>query len=106
MRLPIKGKHVMLTHRVKVDILYDNHLVISFFEDCTIQNFFEISRVSAGEIFPCPSNAMWRAQKSDPFGIFADRFEKRMDQVSHTRIGIRFAFGSSGYAWCGEKCIS
>ena len=60
MHATIERQHVMLTERVEVDVLYDNHLITAFLvENSTTKNAHSILLVTARQVKHGPGHTQW-----------------------------------------------
>jgi len=43
----VEGQHVVFTHTVELDVAHDNHLVVVYIEERTVDQLFQIDAVTA-----------------------------------------------------------
>lgn len=81
-----EGKEVVLTERVALDVFHDDHTVGVGREQCTVDDFFEVLRVSRCQKRHGFAAALRRALQSGSARIFADGFDDVLEELIHTRI--------------------
>jgi hypothetical protein len=80
-RLPEERQHVVLAHRVELDVAHDDHLRCAFgIEDGVVHDVIEGRGVAAREEVHCLRDAQGRAYETFPIGVLADLHELFTDE--------------------------
>ena len=96
MDLAEEGQHVVLTERVEVDILDDNHLAILLTEHRRAEDLLRVFARSRGEEAHSLSDTLGCLHQTLTLGIFAQQAEDLVVVVTQSGFGSLFALRDVG----------
>ena len=91
-----EGQHVVLTERVEVDILDDNHLTILLTEHRRAEDLLRVFVRTRGEEAHSLSNTLGCLHQALTLGIFAQQAEDLVVVVAQSGFGSLFALRDEG----------
>ena len=92
MSLADEGHHVMLTERIELDVLHDNHLLVVFMEHRRAQNRLGVEVVAIGEEEHGLGDALRALEQSLAFGILAQELEDGLVVLRHLGHALLIVF--------------
>ena len=96
MDLAEEGQHVVLTERIEVDILDDDHLTILLAEHRRAEDLLRVFARSRGEEAHSLSDALGCLHQALTLGIFAQQAEDLVVVVAQSGFGSLFALRDEG----------
>src|ERR1700722_6196013 len=97
MTLSKERQQMVLAQTIEFNVLYDDHVVVTHAEHCSIKKFFRILPVAARQISECLLKSLWCPAQPFAIRIFPDQRKHLPHQVCDRflALGIRNDYFSS-----------
>jgi hypothetical protein len=86
--LPDEGEHVVLAHRVEVDVAHEHHVLVLLLEHGVAHHVAHVHVLAAGEPGQAPRDALRRLQQPVPVRILAEQRELTSHQLLQLVLAV------------------